>query len=124
MTGTNLFLDTNAFIYFFEGRPKMGTLVSRTPILYFSPVTQIELLSARHLAESELRQIQSFLMLCQSVNLDHQIVDQAILLRRTYSLKTPDAIVAGSAMMLGVPLVSADQSLQRVHGLSLISDIL
>jgi predicted nucleic acid-binding protein len=54
MSGNKLFLDTNAFIYFFEGRNKVTELVVQTPEIYYSVISEIELLSAKHLTENEI----------------------------------------------------------------------
>ena len=124
MNGTKIFLDTNAFIYFFEGRSKITNLVVNTPEIYFSAISEIELLSATHLTQREIDLIKAFLLLCRRVELTSEIIAQTITLRRQYHFKIPDAIIAASALYLKIPLVSADTDFQKVTGLTLISDIL
>ncbi len=124
MSGDKIFLDTNAFIYFFEGRNKITALVVHTPTLYFSPITEIELLSAPHLSLREREQIKEFLALCGRVDLSEKIIAQTIAIRQQYRFKVPDAIIAASAVALNIPLVSADVAFQKISGLVLISDIL
>lgn len=63
MSGSKIFLDTNAFIYFFEGREKIKTLVLEASEIYYSPISEVELLSAAHLNDAEIKQIKSFLLL-------------------------------------------------------------
>ena len=124
MNGNKILLDTNAFIYFFEGRSKITNWVVNTPEIYFSPISEIELLSATHLTQSEIDSIKTFLSLCHKVELTSEIIDQTITIRRQYHFKIPDAIIGASAVYLKIPLVSADTDFQKVAGLSLISDIL
>lgn len=124
MNGDKVFLDTNGFICFFEGRNNITELVTQAPVVYFSPMSEIELLSAIHLTEVEIAQIKAFLSLCQRVELTSEIIDQTISIRRRYRFKVPDAIIAASALSLNVTLVSADTDFQKVEGLTLISDIL
>ena len=124
VSGNKIFLDTNAFIYFFEGRSNITELVVHTPVVYFSPITEIELLSAPQLTPTETEQIREFLNLCQRVELSEKIIEQTIAVRRQYRFKVPDAIIAASARVLEIPLVSADNDFQRVEGMNLISDIL
>ena len=124
MNGDKLFLDTNAFIYFFEGRSHITELVVQTPAIYFSSISEIELLSAPHLTPDEIAQIKAFLFLCQRVELTSEVIEQTITIRRQYRFKTPDAIIAASALNLNIPLVSADTDFEKVAGLVLISDIL
>ncbi|MCB0174219.1 MAG: type II toxin-antitoxin system VapC family toxin [Anaerolineae bacterium] len=124
MNGNKILLDTNAFIYFFEGRSTITDLVVNTPEIYFSAISEIELLSATHLTPTEIDSIKAFLLLCQRVELTTEIIDQTIMIRRQYRFKVPDAIIAASALHLKIPLVSADTDFQKVTGLTLISDIL
>lgn len=124
VSGDKIFLDTNAFIYFFEGRSKITELVVQTPALYFSAISEIELLSASHLSEGETEQIKEFLSLCQRIELTPEIIEQTIILRRQHHFKIPDAIIAASALSLNIPLVSADTDFLKVPELTLISDIL
>ncbi|HRX01367.1 MAG TPA: type II toxin-antitoxin system VapC family toxin [Cyclobacteriaceae bacterium] len=124
MNGNKILLDTNAFIYFFEGRSTITDLVVNTPEIYFSAISEIELLSATHLTPNEIDSIKAFLLLCQRVELTTDIIDQTIMIRRQYRFKVPDAIIAASALHLKIPLVSADTDFQKVTGLTLISNIL
>lgn len=124
MNGDNIFLDTNAFIYFFEGRSKVTDLVAQAPAVYFSVISEIELLSAGHLTEPETGQIKEFLSLCQRIDLAPEVVEQTVAIRRTYQFKIPDAIIAASALSLNIPLISADTDFRKVNDLVLISDIL
>jgi len=124
VNGDKILLDTNAFIYFFEGRDKITHLVMNTPEVLFSSITEIELLSASHLSRDEIDQIKGFLSLCQRIELTSRIIDQTITIRRQYLLKIPDAIIVASALILRSPLVSADIAFQKVGDLVVISDIL
>lgn len=124
MNGSKILLDTNGFIYFFEGRSKITDLVINTPEIYFSAISEIELLSATHLTQSEIDSMKAFLSLCYRVELTPEIIEQTIILRRQSHLKIPDAIIAASALHLGIPLVTADTGFQKVTGLFLLSDIL
>jgi len=124
VNGNKILLDTNAFIYFFEGRSTITDLVVNTPEIYFSAISEIELLSATHLTPNEIDSIKAFLLLCQRVELTTDIIDQTIMIRRQYRFKVPDAIIAASALHLKIPLVSADTDFQKVTGLTLISNIL
>ena len=124
MNGDRLLLDTNAFIYFFEGRRKITDLVIQTPVIYYSVISKIELLSSSHLSADEVAQIQNFLALCQQVNLNAKIIDQTIALRQSYRFKIPDAIIIASALNLNVPLASADTAFRKASGLTLVTDIL
>ncbi len=124
MSGSNILLDTNAFIYYFEGRSKITELVVNATRMCYSPISEIELLSATSLSLNQLEQIKAFLLLCERIDLSTTVVAEAILVRRDYRFKTPDAVIAGTALDQKITLVSADAAFSRVVGLTLISDIL
>ena len=124
MSGNKILLDTNAFIYFFEGRKKITELVIQTPGIYYSVISEIELLSAKHLTEGEITQIKAFLSLCQRIELNSEIIAKTIEIRKQYNLKIPDAIIAATALNLEMPLVSADTGFRKVAGLHVVVDIL
>jgi predicted nucleic acid-binding protein len=123
VSGDSLLLDTNAFIYFLAGRRTIADLVLQAADVCFSPITEIELLRAPHLTEEESNTIRDLLTTCRRIDLDQQVIDAAVDLSRRYGLRVPDAIIAGSALVHDVALVSADQHLARVTELTLIADI-
>jgi len=81
-------------------------------------------LSAPHLTEQEAEIIQEFLARCQRIDLTPGVVERTIVLRKAERLKTHDAIVVASALVLGVKMVTADKRLSRIPGLTVIADIL
>jgi len=124
MSGSSLLLDTNAFISFFEGRQSVARLVAQAPVIGYSPISEIELLSSAQLSQGEILQIKAFLALCERIDLTSEVVALTIRIRREYKLKIPDAIVAASALVAGVPLVTADVEFKKIEALNLITDIL
>ena len=124
MSGINFFLDTNAFIYFFEGQNKITQLILQAPQLFYSPISEIELLSSAKLSETESQQIRQFLKMCHRIELSQDIIDTAIELRKAHRLKTPDAIVAASALNSSLTLLTADSDFAYISNLILEADIL
>ncbi|HNS40836.1 MAG: type II toxin-antitoxin system VapC family toxin [Anaerolineae bacterium] len=124
MNGEPILLDTNAFIYFFEGRAKVAEYILLAETIYYSVISEIELLSASQLTAQDIATIGEFLNRCQRVDLTPAIVERAITLRKEYRLKTPDAIIASSALSLDVILITADKRMNRIAGLHTLTDIL
>ena len=124
MNGEGILLDTNAVIYFLEGRSRIAEQVLVAETVYYSVITEIELLSAAHLSDEDGTTIREFLTYCRRVDLTPDIVEQTIHIRRANRMRTPDAIVASSALILNVPLVTADKQFGRIIGLNTITDIL
>jgi predicted nucleic acid-binding protein len=124
VNGDRLLLDTNAIIYFLEGRSRIAEYILLAETLYYSVITEIELLSAPHLTNDDATVIREFLARCQRVDLTPDIIEQTIHIRRAVRCKTPDAIVAASALILDIPLFTADTQFDRITGLNLVTDIL
>ena len=52
------------------------------------------------------------------------VLDQAVRIRQQLRIKTPDAIVAATALVHGLALVTADAGFARVASLSVINPLL
>lgn len=124
MNGDSILLDTNAFIYFLEGRATIADIVLLADEVCFSPITEIELLRSPHLDDEESEGVRGLLSTCQRVDLDQTVVDAAINLSRRYGLRVPDAVIAASAVTRHLTLVTADQHFSRIAELDVVSDIL
>lgn len=124
MNGNDILLDTNAIIYFLEGRARVAEYILFAERIYYSVITEIELLSAPHLSDEDSEAIRGFLARCQRVALTSDVVEQAIHIRRTKGLKTPDAIIAGTALSLDLLLITADRQFKRVTDLNIAFDII
>ncbi len=88
---------------FSRGRPRIAEHVLFAERIYYSVITEIELLSSPHLSEKDNEAIQGFLSRCLRTDLTSDVVERAIHIRRTEGLKTPDAIVAATAIVHGLP---------------------
>ena len=88
--------------------------------LYASVITEMELLSYPSITVQEQRRIKSFLSGFEMVGLSDAIKAGAIAVRQQTRLKLPDSIVAATALVLGLPLISADKGFKKVPGLDLL----
>ena len=123
MNGSSLVLDTNAFIYFFEGNKNIAEIISITPVIYFSSITEIELLSYNKLNKATTLKIIDFLSQCYEIKIDKKVVELSIKLRKQYLLKIPDTIIAASAISVNTSLVSKDKIFDKISELELIANI-
>ncbi|WP_434981603.1 PIN domain-containing protein [Daejeonia sp. YH14] len=46
--------------------------------------------------------------------------EQTIRLKRKYNIKLPDAIIASTSLVYGIPLVTADKGFSKIEELDLI----
>ena len=119
MNGNKLFLDTNIIVYFLEGDDTLaGFLNGRT--IYISFITQLELLSYRHITPDEEERIEQFLSQCIVTDINPAIKKETIRLRKHYRLKLPDSIVMATSLYHDLPLVTSDREFNKVEELQVI----
>lgn len=119
VSGTNLVVDTNILIYYFDGQDKAQALIEGNHI-FASSITAIELLGYPDITPQGEQVIRSLLADCQMVELTAAVRERAIQIKQAVRLKTPDAIIAASALELDLPLATEDTDFDRVPGLTVI----
>ncbi|RZL98362.1 MAG: type II toxin-antitoxin system VapC family toxin, partial [Pedobacter sp.] len=100
----SLFIDTNIAIYLLTGNRQVIDLLDEQTV-YLSFVTELELLSKPSITTDEEKQINAFLAQCVVIDFVPLVKETVIDFRRRYRMKLPDAIVAATACLLGLPLV-------------------
>lgn len=118
MNGYNFVADTNFIIQVQQGEDKTIPFLDSTPIV--SVVSEIELLGWQKIAPAEIKLIKSFLSDCYIADLNTEIKDLAIDLRKNFKLKTPDAIIAATAKYFDLPLVTSDKAFDKVKSIKVI----
>ena len=116
----NVFVDTNIAIYLLGGNEQVADLLDGQTV-YLSFVTELELLSKPAISSEEELQIKSFLAQCVVIDFLPLVKETVIRYRRQYKLKLPDAIIAATATLLGLPLVTADKGFNRIDELTLVA---
>ena len=87
-----------------------------------SIVTKIEVLGFKSHSKKEDEQGEIFIANCTLFHLTDEIVAKTIELRKQYRLKTPDAIIAATAMVNNMTLVSRnDKDFQQIKHLKYIN---
>lgn len=113
-----LILDTNVVIHLINGRLVGPGLPQGS--WGISVITEIELLGARRASPAELLLLATTIALVSTLPLNDTVKHCAIDIRRRSGLKAADAIIAATAITLGLPLVSNDRQMASVPGLTLI----
>ncbi len=57
---------------------------------------------------------------CFSFQLDNEIKNECIRLKQHYNIKTPDALIAATSIVKGIPLITGDRDFTQIKGLDLI----
>lgn len=99
MSGSKLVIDTNTAIYLLNGDESLAEILHQKS-LYISFITQLELLGYPNISEKDEIQIKNMLANIVIIDINSRIKTETIALRRKYSLKLPDCIVAATAITL------------------------
>lgn len=87
----------------------------------YSVVTRIELLGWRSHTEDSRHATEGLLAQLVEVHLSSPVVGETIRIRSSVSIKLPDAIIAASALVAGLPLMTRNvEDFRHVEGLALI----
>ncbi len=113
MSGNSLLVDTNILIYLFKGNERAYELLYERD-LWVSFITEMELLSFDGHTSGEIQTINRFLGNCKIIDINRSIKDTAINIRKTSTLKLPDAIIAATAHYLSIPLITADKGFKTI----------
>lgn len=72
------------------------------------------------ITDKEAQQIEYMLENCVIVDINNLIKSEVIRLRRVYSLKLPDCIVAATAIYMDLPLITSDKGFKKIEELNLM----
>ena len=105
--------DTNAVIYL-----QKGLLCQPLPPgeYFISIITELELLSFHGLDAVQQTWLEAFLADIGIIELDRQVKQHTVRLRREHRLRLPDAIIAASALACDATLLTNDQRLLALPG--------
>lgn len=106
----NYLLDTNFVINYFKGifsddAAKFTDSVIND-LTYVSVITRMELLSLQSLKPKDEEVIKEFIFDSTVFSLEENIITKTILLRRTNKIKLPDAIIAATAIVHNLQLIT------------------
>lgn len=108
--GTDYLIDTNIAIYFLDGLLPPASLPFIRSVFEgnfaVSIITKIELLGWQFPDSSKMDITERFLDCSMIFFLDDAVVEQTIFLRRTHKIKLPDALIAATAMVNDLTLLS------------------
>lgn len=119
MNGNNLLIDTNIALYLFDGDEEIENILQDKNV-YFSFVNELELLSYNTLSKDAVNIIKNFIKDCILIDINEEIKNSTINIRKKYNLKLPDAIIAGTSQFLNIPLLTADKDFERIEELPVI----
>lgn len=118
MSGIEYLLDTNILIGLLKQEPGALELINEFQLDFsnsaVSQITRMELLSFPGMPSGEEETIRSLLANCTVLSLDQAVEERAIALRKATRCKLPDAIIAATAEVNGLRLITLDERLRKV----------
>lgn len=112
MNGIDFLADTNILLYILEGQPAVKPFINDS--LAISVVAEIELLGWHKITADEYSTIKQLLNNCFIIELVPAIKEIAIQLKQANKIKLPDAVIAATAIHLGIPLLTADKNMAKL----------
>lgn len=122
MSGIDVVFDTNALINFLNGNPSLRLYSSANVGL--SVVTIIEFLAYPKITEADKILLGNFLKKVTTVDLElgnTLLVEKITELRKLYTIKLPDAIIAATALISTPVLITKDKDFSKIQGLTTIT---
>ena len=118
-------LDTNTLIDYLNAKlpptamQELNTIVDDEALI--SVITKIETLGYNFTNVQEQRVVEAFVNGSTAIYIDDNIVDRTIDLRKTKKMKLPDAIIAATALVHNLTLLSRNISdFKNINGLTAI----
>ena len=93
----------------------LAEVIDETPNV--SVIAKIEALSWRSAIIQEEASVKSFVNYSNIIALSDMIVDECIVIRRNIRMKTPDAIIAATAIVNDFVLLTSDADFNRIPNL-------
>ena len=118
MSGVSYLLDTNVILGMLKSNSEVMAKVSGMGLMSkqcaYSAITRMELLGYPGITTDEDSLIRQRLAKLTYLAITTEIEDKAIDLRRARRVKLPDALIASTAMIHGLTLLTMDIGLQAV----------
>jgi hypothetical protein len=120
-------IDTNVLIQYVAEEYSQHDLLKLDIIMddvfNLSVISKIETLGFSGNTAEEMAKMSAFIGAAHVIGLSDAVVSQTILLRKTYKIKTPDAIIAATAIVQNLILVTHDSGFQKINDLQVVEPI-
>lgn len=111
MNGNKILFDTNAVIYFINSSFDINNIN-----IFISVISEIELLSYPKITQGEENKIRYFLNNnVNIINLDENIKNETISIRKNFNIKIPDAIIIATAKVNNLSILKQDEGILKFN---------
>ena len=116
MNGRRYLLDTNAMIQLLQGNEELVSLVRQAGFLATSIIAEMEFLSFSGLTkhdEALFRVLKSRIQVHDVPSDSSEFTKTVVDMRKRFNLKLPDAIIAGTAIVHNLVILTADNHFKK-----------
>ena len=116
-------IDTNSVIDYLDNKlPANGANLLDKEELDISVITRMELLAWPNAEEEQISVLSQFINSVVTRSLDEPVILKGIEIRKEYRIKLPDAIIAATALVYNLSLVTRNiDDFKNVKGIKLIN---
>jgi predicted nucleic acid-binding protein len=118
MSGHRYLADTNTLIFLLDKHPALTELLDSE--WCYSFITEIELLGKPGISASEIKNIRELLNFCTRISHVDRINELTISLKQKFKIKTPDALIAATAIHNKLPLLTFDKGFTQINSLDIV----
>ena len=118
-------IDNNVIANYTSGKFPLKAMIFLANVIDEIPnvsvITKIEALSWRSVIIQEELSVKSFISFSNVIDLSDTIVEKCIEIRRNRKVKTPDAIIAATAIINDFTLLTSDSDFNNIPYLKIIN---
>ncbi|MCC5921626.1 MAG: type II toxin-antitoxin system VapC family toxin [Cyclobacteriaceae bacterium] len=119
MSGNSIFIDTNIVLYLLSGNQTIADFLHEKTI-FLSFITELELLGYKEISDEEVLKVENLLADSTIVDINSEIKKLVIELRKSNTIKLPDAIIAATSHYLNIPLMTSDTGFTKLIDLNIL----
>ena len=116
MNGNGYLLDTNAIVQLLKGNKELIAVLGAADFIATSIVAEMEYLSFSGLTDADVALYQAFrgrIQVYDVPSADTAFTQLVVKARKEHGLKLPDAIIAGTAIVKGLTVLTADDHFKK-----------
>jgi len=121
--GKGYLIDTNAVVDYLENKlPDTASALIDALSIQISVISRIELLAWSKITKNQLEVLNGFINASQVFGLDEAVILKTIELRKNHRVKLPDAIIAATAIVNDLDLLTRNiNDFEKISGLNSIN---
>jgi predicted nucleic acid-binding protein len=125
MNGNNkMLLDTNIVIYISKKIISVTAFATEDATLYISDITYMETLGYPFSSLAEKEAIELLLSKFKRIAISEKIIQATILLKQTQKIKLPDVIIAATALVHDLEVITRNEKDFRILGIVVSNPII